>query len=246
MRAVPAVLAALLLWTSTAGADARHVRIETRHHGAIHVWIPDGYDAQHAGVVVYVHGYFTNVDEAWREHNLAKQFADSGLDAMFIACEAPESARDAVSWSSLSELLARVDAEPNLDLPDGPLIAVGHSGAHRTLGEWLDDPDLDTVVLLDALYGKVSEMASWVGQSPDHRLIDVSVITRPWANELQEQLPETVVFDGLRSVRADHGQSARRARVVHVRAHVGHMPLVTNGRALPTVLRTLRLPRVER
>jgi len=247
MRAVPAVLAILLLLvTSTAGADARHIRISTRHHGAIHVWIPDGYDAEHAGVVVYVHGYFTDVDDAWRNHQLAHQFADSGLDAMFIACEAPESAVDAVTWPSLRELLARVDAEPSLDLPDGPLIAVGHSGAHRTLGEWLDDPDLHTVVLLDALYGKVSEVGAWLAQSPDHRLIDISVLTRPWAEELHKSLPETVVFEGLPSVRADHGQTARSARVVHVRARVGHMPLVTNGIALPTVLRTLRLPRVER
>ena len=99
-------------------------------------------------------------------------------------------------------------------------------------------------MLLDALYGKVAEVAAWLAQSPDHRLVDISVITRPWAEELHKSLPETVVFDSLRSVRADHGQTARRARVVHVRARVGHMPLVTNGRALPTVLRTLRLPRI--
>jgi hypothetical protein len=244
MRAVPAVVVATLLLSGTAGADARHVRIATRHHGAIHVWIPDGYDASHAGVVVYVHGYFANVDDAWRDYKLAHQFAASGLDAMFIACEAPQSPTDDVSWTSLADLLARVDAEPTLDVPDGPLIAVGHSGAHRTLSEWLDDPDLDTLVLLDALYGKVADVHSWITSSPEHRLIDVSVITRPWANELHADLPETVTYEGLRSVRADHAESARHARIVHVRARVGHMPLVTNGKALPTVLRTLRLPRV--
>ncbi len=244
MRVVPAVLATLLL-SATAGADARHVRIETRHHGPIHVWVPDGYDPEHAGVVVYVHGYFANVDDAWREYKLAHQFDASGLDAMFIACEAPTSPVDAVSWPSLSELLARVDAEPSLELPAGPVIAVGHSGAHRTLSEWLGDPDLHTLVLLDALYGKVDEVEQWVTSSPEHRLIDVSVITRPWAEQLHGDLPETVVYEGLPSVRADHGKSARSARVVHVRARVGHMPLVTNGRALPTVLRTLRLPRVR-
>ena len=245
MRAVPAVLAILLLSvSSTAGADARHIRINTRHHGAIHVWIPDGYDPAHAGVVVYVHGYFTDVDDAWSEHKLARQFAASKLDAMFIACEAPANAVDRVSWTSLAHLLARVDAEPSIDVPDGPVIAVGHSGAHRTLGDWFTDPDLRTVVLLDALYGQVAEVAAWLAQSPDHRLVDISVLTRPWAEQLHRKLPETVVFNGLRSVRADHGKSARRARVVHVRARIGHMPLVTNGRALPTVLRTLRLPRV--
>jgi hypothetical protein len=244
MRAVPAVVATLLL-SRTAGADARHVRIETRHHGPIHVWVPDGYDAAHAGVVVYVHGYFANVDDAWKQYKLAHQFAASGLDAMFIACEAPQSPVDPVSWPSLAELLERVDAEPSLDLPDGPVIAVGHSGAHRTLTEWLHYPDLHTLVLLDALYGKVDDVEQWITSSPDRRLIDVSVITRPWADRLHELLPETVVYEGLPSVRLDHGESARDARIIHVRARIGHMPLVTNGVALPTVLRTLRLPHVR-
>ena len=164
---------------------------------------------------------------------------------MFIACEAPQSPVDAVSWPSLADLLARVDADPSLDVPDGPVIAVGHSGAHRTLSEWLDEPEMHTLVLLDALYGQVNDVDQWVTASPEHRLIDVSVITRPWAEKLHELLPETVVYEGLPAVRKDHGESARDARIVHVRARIGHMPLVTNGVALPTVLRTLRLPRVQ-
>jgi hypothetical protein len=234
----------LLLLASDASAGARHIRIETRHRGPIHVWVPDGYDPAHAGIVVYVHGYFANVDDAWKQYGLAHQFAASGIDAVFIAPEAPTSPTDAVSWSSLAELLDRVD--DTVDLPDGPLIAVGHSGAHRTLAEWLDDPDLDTVVLLDALYGKVDEIKGWLDASDDHRLIDVSVITRPWAEQLHAELPETVVFNGFPKRSSGRMRGAREDRIIHVRSHLGHMPLVTGGRALPQTLRALRLPLVQR
>jgi hypothetical protein len=245
MRLVLAAAGVLLLFLSTdASAGARHIRIETRHRGPIHVWVPDGYDPAHAGVVVYVHGYFADVDDAWKQYGLAHQFADSGIDAVFIAPEAPTSATDTVSWSSLAELLDRVD--DTVDLPDGPLIAVGHSGAHRTLTEWLDEPELDTVVLLDALYGKVDELKAWLDASADHRLIDVSVITRPWAEQLHAELPETVVFNGFPKRSSGRMRGAREDRVIHVRSHLGHMPLVTGGVALPQVLRALRLPLVKR
>jgi hypothetical protein len=245
MRTVLAAAGVLLFLASTdASAGARHIRIETRHHGPIHVWVPDGYDPARAGVVVYVHGYFADVDDAWKQYGLARQFAKSGIDAVFIAPEAPTGPSDAVSWSSLAELLDRVDDD--IDLPDGPLIAVGHSGAHRTLSEWLDDPNLDTVVLLDALYGKVDELKDWLEESDDHRLIDVSVLTRPWAEELHAQLPDTVVFNGFPSRKSGRMRGAREARVIHVRSHLGHMPLVTGGVALPLTLRALRLPLVRR
>jgi hypothetical protein len=55
----------------------------------VHVWTPASFDRETAGIVVYVHGFFTNVDQAWRYHRLPKQFAESGINAVFIACEAP-------------------------------------------------------------------------------------------------------------------------------------------------------------
>jgi hypothetical protein len=245
VRTLLAILVLVLL-VGTATAGARHVRIQTRHHGPIHVYIPRGYDPDHAGVVVFVHGYFASVDAAWQHYHLARQFAASHLNAMFIACEAPVGPQDDVSWPSLSDLLARVNAEPTLEVPDGPVIAVGHSAAHRTLATWLEEPSLQTIVLLDALYGKVDLFDAWLRASPDHRLIDVSEDTRPWARQLHAAFPETLVYNGVRRLRRSALKTARHARIVHVRARIGHMPLVTSGIALPRVLRTVRLQRVTR
>ncbi|MEJ7596954.1 MAG: hypothetical protein WKG01_03505, partial [Kofleriaceae bacterium] len=61
----------------------RHWRIKTAQ-GAVHVWVPPGYDRATAGTVVYVHGYWTDADGAWKEHELARQFKMSRQTAIFI------------------------------------------------------------------------------------------------------------------------------------------------------------------
>src|SRR5690606_18443548 len=54
-------------------AGGTHWRIKTSA-GAVHVWIPPNYDRTTAGTVVYVHGYWTDADGAWRDYKLAQQF----------------------------------------------------------------------------------------------------------------------------------------------------------------------------
>ncbi len=236
---------ALLLAAHTASADesarARHRRIKTPH-GAIHVWTPRGYDSAKAGIVLYVHGYYTDVDRAWREHRLARQFAESGVNALFIVCEAPAAPGDEVSWTSATALLAQVETSLDEPLPDGPVVAVGHSGAHRTLSAWVDEGDaIDTIGLLDAVYGEFPEIREWIEGSEDRRLIDVGELTRPWADRLHAALPETKVFTRFPPRQRGHLEGARNARIVYVHSQLGHMPLVTGGVALPMVLRASRI-----
>jgi hypothetical protein len=239
------VCVAALLATRTAHGDdavhARHRRIET-DHGAIHVWTPRAYDATNAGIVLYVHGYFTDVDHAWRDHRLARQFADSGINALFIACEAPAAPGDELSWKSATALLAQVATSLDEPLPRGPVVAVGHSGAHRTLSAWVSEGDsLDTIGLLDALYGEKPEIREWIEGSEERRLINVGKDTRAWADQLHASLPETKVFRRFPPRRKGHLQGARTARIVYVHSQLGHMPLVTGGVALPMVLRASRI-----
>jgi hypothetical protein len=224
-------------------APASHIRLRTEH-GSVHVYRPALYDRDSAGIVVYVHGFFTNVDEAWREHRLARQFAASGLNALFIACEAPDGPRDDVRWASIDELLAEVSARLDDELPRGRVIAVGHSGAHRTLRLWLADTRLDTIVLVDALYGDVEQFKEWLAEDVDHRLIDAAVLTRPWADELHAELADTLTFERFPPSGVGKLRGARHARVVYVRSQHDHMKLVTGGVALPMLLRAAQLPTV--
>jgi hypothetical protein len=241
--AVACLAAVLLASAGPATAGPRHVRIATDDRGPIHVWKPKGFDAETAGIVVYVHGYYIKVDRAWREHRLPRQFAEAGVNALFIACEAPIGPKQDVLWPSLSELLERVRDELG-ELPPGPVIAVGHSGAHRTLRMWLDDDQLATVALLDALYGELTEFRAWIEASDERRLINVGDATRRWTDALHRQLPDTLVFERFPPPRAGRLRGEREAKIVYVRSQLGHMPLVTDGVALPMVLRALRLPLV--
>lgn len=223
----------------------RHWRFMTPH-GPVHVWVPHGYDAKRAETVVYVHGFYTHVDDAWTTYNLATQFASSAINAMFIVPEAPASGSEPIAWESLADLLATVDVSIDEKLPRRRIVTIGHSGAWRTLLGWLDEPELDTVVLVDAAYGEIDKYKAWIDASPDHRLIDVGDDTREWTDQLHAALPESVVLDDFPTLEAGIPASAAKARILYIRSNVGHFPLVTNGVALPMILRTLRAKRLVR
>jgi hypothetical protein len=207
--------------------------------GPVHVWIPRGYNARRAETVIYVHGFYTHVDEAWRDHHLPAQFAASAINAMFVACEAPAGGDEPVSWDSVAGLLEAVERGTGEARPRRRIVAVGHSGAWRTVIGWLDEPVLDTVVLFDAAYGEIESYKKWVLASPKHRLIDVGDDTRQWTEKLHAELPSTVILDGFPSVEEEIPKAAARAKILYIRSSVGHFPLVTGGVALPMVLRTL-------
>jgi hypothetical protein len=220
-------------------ADGTYWRIKTAH-GPVHVWVPKGYKRKRAETVVYVHGFYTHVDQAWEDHHLPAQFAASAINAMFIACEAPARGSEPVAWTSIADLLTAVEAGIGQKVPRKRLVAVGHSGAWRTLIGWLDEPILDTVVLFDAAYGELDAYKSWILASEKHRLIDVGDDTRRWTEELHADLAESVVLDGFPPADQLVPKALRRARIVYIRSNVGHFPLVTGGVALPLTLRMLR------
>lgn len=226
-------------------AAGRHVALATAN-GPVHVWIPAGYHADGAATVLYVHGYYTTIDEAWIDHRLPEQFALSSVNAVFIAPEAPSGSRQPVAWPALEDLLAEVFAQVDVARPSGAVIAVGHSGAYRTLLAWLDYPLLDWIIQVDATYGEVDAWRAWMEGSAEHHLVLIGDDTVRWTEELvaalEAALPGQVVsydrFDGA----AEPPAEARAARAVYVRSQYGHMPLVTSGRVLPYVL---RIPPVE-
>ncbi len=221
--------------------DGQHWRIETAR-GAIHVWVPHTYEPATAITVVYVHGYFTDVDGAWRDHRLPEQFALSGINAMFIAPDAPSDKYKPVAWPSLHALLASVVADIGVPMPKGRVVAIGHSGAYRTLEQWLPNQRLDTIVLLDAAYGDTWGYRNWLYSVRDHRLIDVGDDTLNASDALHRMMPGTLVIDGFPN--DELTDQERAARILYIRSKVGHMPLVTGGHAIPTLLRALRAPRI--
>jgi hypothetical protein len=216
----------------------RQWRIETAR-GPIHVWIPASYDASTAATVVFVHGYWVDADHVWDDYRLPQQFALSGINAMFIVPEAPLGKRDAIAWPSLRGLVASVATHlDGVHMPTKRLVAVGHSGAYRTLAVWLANEGLDTVVLLDAVYGEYS-FAPWARESKQHRLLNISYETVRYSNRLHRMIPGTERVDGLPL------DGFPDARVIYAKTDVGHYQLVTDGVALPLALRAIHVPLIE-
>jgi len=224
-------------------ANGQYWRIES-DHGPIHVWLPRGYDVKRAETIVYIHGYFIHVDDAWKQYELPEKFAASGINAMFIAIEGPSTFTEPVAWESMQPLLDTVEKAIGQPWPKRRVVAFGHSAAWRTLLGWLDEAQLDTVVLLDAAYGEISQYKQWVEASPKHRLIDVGDDTQKWTEQLHAELPDSVVLDQFPTVEEGIPASARKARILYIKSNLGHMPLVTNKTAIPLILKTLRARRV--
>jgi len=213
--------------------------------GPVHVWQPRNLDAAHAGLVVYVHGLFTNVDQAFNEHHLAEQFAASRLNAVFVVPEAPVASDEEVHWASLPALRAAVEqALPGLPL-QGPLALVGHSGAYRTLACWLDEPGVNALMLLDAFYGQEERFASWLERAEKEPGPHLTVVTRDTtklANAFLARHPEAVRLPRVPRRWEDLDDRAQTAPVLELHAQWNHMGVVTSGRVLPLVLRRAPIP----
>ncbi len=221
-------------------AAGRHERIDGPH-GPIHVWVPAGYQAETGATIVYVHGYFDTTDSAWTNHRLAEQFALSAANALFVVPETPNKRGVPVAYPNLGELLRVV--EDQLGVTRGLLhtAVLGHSGAVRTLAAWLDEPTVDTLVLIDALYIDEAPFAQWVQASPRRRLITVGEDTLLASENLADMVPGTVLVERFPPTWWLWPDEARTAQHVYVRAQFSHMALVTNGVVLPSLIRLLPL-----
>jgi len=220
-----------------------HWRIPTAE-GVIHVWRPGHYDGRTAGIVVYVHGYYTRIDDAWMDHNLCRQFRESRKNALFIAPEAPVSAQQEVRWGSLKQLLDTVRVRA-VAPPAGPIVIVGHSGAYRTIAKWLESRRVSGLVLLDAAYGKAQVFRSWWRSSSARA-------SARWVLVADDTLDESVsLVRGFKGVarrstipadRSGFSRRERQARILLLQSQYEHMELVSNGKVIPVVLDLTPVP----
>ena len=160
-------------------AQGKHFRIDGPH-GPIHVWIPPSYRPETGATIVYLHGYYDDADSAWTGHRLPEQFAMSALNAMFVVPEAPSAARPPVNYPNLGEMLRTVEDKTGVQRGMALTAIVGHSGAFRTIESWLDEPLVDQLVMIDAMYANEEQIEAWYRASPRHRVITVGEDTLQW------------------------------------------------------------------
>lgn len=223
-------------------AGGKHWRIKTAQ-GAVHVWAPEGYDRETAGTVVYVHGYWTDADGAWRDHQLAKQFRASRQNALFIVPDAPSSNEDNVKWPALKDLRKAV-SRANIRIPDGPTIVMGHSGAFRTVMQWVDHKAVAQIILLDAMYSgerKFDEFIASGKRADDHKLIVVGAGTATSSSSFAKQYKFAVAREKMPDGVWGFTKRERSAKLLYIRSQYEHMAIVTGKKVIPTLLRVTPL-----
>ncbi len=223
-------------------AGGRHFRIKTAQ-GAVHVWFPENYDRETAGTVVYVHGYWTDADGAWREHSLARQFRASRQNAMFVVPDAPSSNEQSVQWPALSDL-RRAVSRANIKLPDGPVIVMGHSGAFRTVMQWVDNRVVDQIILLDALYAGESKFDEYIKsgkRADDHKLIVVAASTAQASQAFATKYKFAVAREKMPDSVKGFTKRERGSKLLYVRSQYEHMQIVTSQKVIPMLLRVTPL-----
>jgi hypothetical protein len=210
-------------------SGGRHWRLLT-DKGPVHVWQPRGYDPATAGTVLYVHGYYTNVDGAWVQHALAEQFAASKANALFIVPEAPCGSNEEVFWPVLGDLLKEVERQLVGIKARSPIVVAGHSGAWRTLGGWAEDKRVESFILLDALYGMDDKFQTWLARQPGSDEPRLTLVTKDTASRVPpflEKIPETY---------RDLTPAERNAPVLEIGSDLSHMEIITTGKVLPVLL----------
>ncbi len=218
-------------------AGGKHWRIKTSA-GAVHVWIPADYNRETAGTVIYVHGYWTDADGAWRDHELARQFKASHQNAMFIVPDAPSSNDDGVNWPALTDL-RRAVTRANLHLPDGPVIVMGHSGAFRTIMQWVDHRLVEQIILLDAMYAGESAFDEYIAQgkrADEHKLIVVGASTAQESAAFAKKYKFAVAREKMPDSASGFSRREKTAKLLYIHAQYEHMQIVTSGKVIPQLL----------
>jgi hypothetical protein len=220
-----------------------HWRLESEN-GVVHVWRPPGYDARTAGTVVYLHGHRSSADESFVQFNMAQQFHSSGLNALFIVPDSTTDGEEGLHGDSLGAQLRDVARETGVERGPGSLVVMGHSGAFRNIVAWLDDREIDDLILLDALYSYEDEFRSWILSSKNaekKRLTLVSRDTRRNALRFMRGISWSVGVLKIPETYARLNKRQKDARILNLRSQYEHMEIVTSGRVIPLVLQRSRL-----
>ncbi|MBU1535800.1 hypothetical protein KKF84_10805 [Myxococcota bacterium] len=211
-----------------------HWRIVTAH-GPVHVWIPRGYKRKTAGIVIYIHGYHSDVDQAWKQYNLPRQFRKSRQNAIFIVPEAPQGKDDTVKWNSLKHLKKAV-TKANIRLPNGPTVVIGHSGAFRTIVQWVNARLLKQIILLDAMYGGQSFFDQFIKKKIT-KLVIVGSDTAQASTQFLKKYPYAAVRKNIPASFNRFTKRQKRAKLFYMKSQYGHGQIVRNEKVIPLLLR---------
>ena len=153
-------------------AASRHYR-----DSRVAVFVPEGFKSgPTTDLVFHFHGWYGEIEEALKKHQLAQQFSRSRRNAVLVVPQGPRNAPDSF-FGKLEDKngfrrlvrdvlrLLRIRGIVKTIRP-GRIILSGHSGGYRPISFILMRGGLSShikeVYLFDALYGQVEKFAHWI------------------------------------------------------------------------------------
>ena len=222
-------------------AGGMHWRLMT-DRGPVHIWRPAGFDWRTAGTLVYLHGFYTSADMCWEQHRLAEQFRQSRRNAVFVVPETTIVGNERLKWGELEPLLFAVQSQAHVSVPPGPVVVMGHSGAFRNILSWLNSTRMEEIILIDGFYNSEPDFAGWLNNEKDkkpadRRMVLVGFETAERSEAFLPSFGEALFREGIPDDPGQFKRHEKRARLLYVHSQYDHMSLITEGKAIPVLLR---------
>ncbi|MEI7424479.1 MAG: hypothetical protein WCK18_20425 [Prolixibacteraceae bacterium] len=137
-------------------------------------------------LVFWFHGWNNNIDSAVVRFGLARQFDESGINAVLVLAETTKDAPDSYGGKLeqpdtfrklIQDVLNKLYEEKIVqkNCTSGNVILAGHSGAYRVIAHILQNGNVavNEVILFDALYAETDKFMKWQMADNDHRFINL-------------------------------------------------------------------------
>ncbi len=144
---------------------------------SVMIFIPNEFrPAEKTDFVIYLHGWYNNIDSACAQFNLIEQFAQSKKNAIFIFPEGPKNAPDSFGGkledrnglkNLISDIVGFLKSKHKIKTDKvGKVLLAGHSGAYRAISFCLMHggltKNISDVILFDALYSQTDKFIHWI------------------------------------------------------------------------------------
>jgi hypothetical protein len=226
------------------------------------IFIPKVFNSSNGiNFVVYVHGWYNNIDSACKQFNLIEQFAASKLNAVFVFPEGPKNAPDSYAGKledkdGLKNLLE--DAVKFLFSNDkikstriDKIILAGHSGAYRAIAFSLMHGGLtrhiSDVILFDVLYAQTDLFFHWIDKF-DGRLIDIYTDNGGTKNET-ENLMKNLEVDKIPYLHTDESKldmsDLKNNRIIFIHTDLQHNEVISKRDQFRKFLDSNRISKIK-
>ncbi len=147
---------------------------------SVAVFVPSGFRSTGpTDLVLFLHGWFSSIDDAEQRFDLYRQFAASRVQALLVVPELALNAPDSFGGKLedkggfarfVDELLGQLAARGVIrSRAVGRIVLAGHSGAFEAIGAILRNGDLAVsikeVVIFDGLYAYTNQFRRWIEDS---------------------------------------------------------------------------------